>query len=504
MPRAHRWRVYLKIFDDSGNYQNNWIEVTDDVELDSLGTVDQSLDNTNYNIGIYRNSNFQVTFRNDSGRYSDVGQPESMFRFTRTNSLFKITWQGNSDRLECGFFQAGNTALAPEIEIFTGLLSDKSTTMDLQTQELQFDVLGRETVLTTVNVPVSAITFATQPVTISIATPGVITLNSLQFFWYDGLPFQLTTTGGLPNGLNPSQTYYAIAAAGGITTIEAASSPEDAFNNANPIVTSGSQSGTHTLAVFGGTDVASIIFNILNQPEITEVLNVSSGNINVGTTFTVDDTTPFIGVTVWSALSDLLLISNSVLYIKNGAIIVAPRVASTSVKYTFYGQSSQLGPENIQDIQNITNGIPRMFNSFSWTSNISSALPDYISQNVASIAIYGVSPQTLTQKFTYGQQFPLDSLVTEFGLPKQEFDLYTPMTYATLALFLLDKVSVDYPVVYVPGPNPLPICGSAICGQAITPKGIWSFTESPTNYYKIEGTSIDPQTNLICISMRRV
>lgn len=406
--RASVWRVYLNVFDDNGNY-TGFQEVSEDVELDSLGTIDFALDNTDYNIGIYRNSNFSITFRNDSGKYSDVGQPTSIFRYTRTNSLLKITWQGNDKPLLSGFFKAGGEVLCPEIEVFQGFLSDKDLTMDMLTQELAFTVLGKETVLSAATVPFGSLTI--------------------------------------------------------------------------------------------GDTISSIIYASLNQTSITDVLTVDPANINVGIDTATDAIADLENKTVWDALQDLLLISNSVLYIKNEAIIVAPRTVDSSLAYTFYGQSSILGPENIQDLQNIQNGIARTFNYLYWGPSNETV------QNSASVAKYGATTKEFTQTYitnTTNQAAILNDILDEFGLPKQEFDLYTPLNYSTIQLFLLNQIQIDFPPQYLVPPLGLPICGLAICGECETPSAIWSFTENPSNSYKVEGTSIDPQTDLMCISVRRV
>jgi hypothetical protein len=79
-------------------------------------------------------------------------------------------------------------------------------------------------------------------VTITIATPGVVTMNSHGFF--HGQRIQITTSGALPTGLTASTTYF-------VETIDANSfylctSLADVAAGTR-IATSGSQSGTHTL-----------------------------------------------------------------------------------------------------------------------------------------------------------------------------------------------------------------------------------------------------------------
>lgn len=74
-------------------------------------------------------------------------------------------------------------------------------------------------------------------VTISIASPGVVTWNANGLA--DGTPVVLTTTGALPTGLVAGTIYYVLARA--TNTFQLSQTPGGA-----PIVTTGSQSGTHT------------------------------------------------------------------------------------------------------------------------------------------------------------------------------------------------------------------------------------------------------------------
>lgn len=74
-------------------------------------------------------------------------------------------------------------------------------------------------------------------VTITIATPGVITWTGHNFL--AGSPIVLTTTGALPTGLTAGTTYYVVNPAA--NTFQLAATP-----GGSAINTTGSQSGTHT------------------------------------------------------------------------------------------------------------------------------------------------------------------------------------------------------------------------------------------------------------------
>lgn len=535
--RAQAWKVYLQPFLDSGAYSGVWIDVTDDVELDSMNTIDQSLDNTDYNLGVYKTADFQITFRNDNGKYSDVGQPESIFKYTRTNTLFKLTWRGDSKPPTCGFSVAGEQGLCPEVTVLTGLINDSSLTMDLETNELQFDVLGLENVLSNLFPP----SFALSPESgsefnVAIAAPGFFNVtdgfssSSGMGALVAGNPISFvngTLDGSaLPGGVTAGTIYYVSGVVpnviGDLTfySFNIAASYDDAIAGMNLIAITSVQVENPTILFYTWKSASSFIYSILtqslslqpNQMTVEKVLTVDPANIVCGLDFQIDDTSGYLsnpvslyGVTdLWDMLADLLVTTNSVFYVKNGAIYVQPRAVAEVAPMMFYGQSSRNGVENIQDIQNIASGIARVFNYLSWPDTDTSN-PDNAVQNNGSVAFYGQISKSFNQAFIQqnaNKISAMNGILEEYAFPKQEFDLYTPLNYTTIQAFLLNPVLVDYPPVYTSDPADFPICGIAVCGEAITPKAIFAFIEMQQNLYKIEGTSIDPQTNLICISMR--
>jgi hypothetical protein len=403
------WRVYIKPFDDNGDY-TDWIEVTKDVIFSSMGSINADLDNTEYDIGVYRFSNFKLSLRNDHGFYSDVGEELSIFRYTRTNSLVKITWEIEEDGPYCGIAVAGASYLSEEKIIFVGFLNDESLTMDLSKQEVSFQCLGRESVFQKVIVPFGTIS--------------------------------------------------------------------------------------------NGDLYSEILFSILNQSGITDHLTVDGDNIICGNDQAIDSISSLQNKTVQEGLNKLLLASNSVLYITNDTVYVSPRVASDSVEFTFYGQGSAAGPENINDIKSIKNGLNQTFNYITWKDTT------LLAQDVTSVEKYGIRKKEIDFEFTTDntkRQSILDALRDEFKLPKQLFDIYTPLTYDSLEVNLLDKVSIDYPRIYIPiSGSALPICGVAICGEAITPRAQWSFQVSELSYYKIVGKSLDVKNSMLKFKVRLI
>lgn len=107
--------------------------------------------------------------------------------------------------------------------------------------------LGADTALSTIAgtrdlVGYSVDTYKAATVTMTIATPGVVTMNAHGF--YTGQKVQLTTTGALPTGLTASTTYYAKVI--DANTFNLSTTLANACAG-TVITTSGSQSGVHTL-----------------------------------------------------------------------------------------------------------------------------------------------------------------------------------------------------------------------------------------------------------------
>jgi hypothetical protein len=407
MAKRNIWTVYLNPFDDEGNY-SGWVDITSDVILESMGSITQGLDNTQFDIGIFKSSNFSLVLKNDSGRYSDVDNVKSIFHTARSGSQVKITWQW--DIPLAGTMISGDTWLCEEeIEIFKGVINDDGTTQDVDSNQIKFNVQGRESLFSSEVVPISSIA----------------------------------------NG--------------------------DLFSE--------------------------VIYTCLNQVGITTLLTIDQANIVCGNDLAIDDKASLEGKTVLEAVKDLLLVSNSVLYIDGDAVYVSARTASADVEGLFYGQGSSLGPENIQNLKNITSGLLKTFNYMVWQSTTT------IIQDGTSVSTYGARKKSIgfdPINDTTKRQSILTEIVDEFKNPKQEFDLYTPISLQNASLKLLDKCSIDYPIVYVPNENPFAICGVAVCGEWWTPKAQWDFKIDPLDYYKIITRSVDIKNSVIKFRMRLV
>lgn len=123
---------------------------------------------------------------------------------------------------------------------------------------------------------VSAIIVSIGTCTISIASPGVVTLNTHGLITGDRI--HLTTTGALPTGLSASTDYWVIY--NDANTFWLATSLSNAVSGTK-IATSGSQSGTHTFyrSPHGIADATHF-----NVPDMREASPVGTGTRGIGVT----------------------------------------------------------------------------------------------------------------------------------------------------------------------------------------------------------------------------
>jgi hypothetical protein len=404
-----RFKVYIKPFQEDGTYATDWTEVTENVDMSGIGQLKQSLDNSEYDVGIFKNSGINLTLINTDGLFSDAGQPGSIFKYRRSNSQVKVTWEIMERAVVCGFFVCGDVMLSPEETIFEGLLNDDAIKQQADEQNLSFKVLGKEGIFSEEKVPFSSI------------------------------------------------------AAG------------DLFS--------------------------AVILDCLNQTKITTLLTVSAPNIVCGNDIVTDTIASLENKTVAEALKVILLYSNSVLYVESNVVYVKARTASVSVQHTFYGQGASAGLENIIDISDFRSGLNRTFNFWTWTDTT------LYSENSTSTATYGFRKKEIATDLittTSKRQSILDALKTEFGDPKRELILRAPMDYDTIALGLLDKVSIDYPNVGIPENGSLPLWDLAVWDVAKFPNEILPITIESTAEFKILSRDVDPTNQEMVFYLREV
>lgn len=404
-----RFRVYIQPFNDDGTYSGSWTEVTEDVESNGVSTMKQSLDNNEYDVGIFKNSGVTLSLINLEGRYSNVGEPGSIFKFRRSNSLVRITWVDNDQDPICGFFKCGGGVLTEEVVAFEGLLDDQALKQNADEQNLKFKVIGKEGIFQEAIVPFSS------------------------------------------------------------------------------------------LAV--GNTFAQLIYTILNQSAITALLTVDALNISCNVNVAVDSIADLEKKTVREALSDILLYSNSVLYIIDDVIYVSPRTAGATTAYTFYGQGATQGTENIIDLSDYRIGFNRLFNFATWKDTTTSA------EDPTSITNNGYKKKEIeTSLITDNTKRTtiLTSLVTEFKNPKREMILKVAIDHETIALNVLDKVSIDYPNIGINDEAAIPLWDLAVWDEDVYPNEVLPIAIESSAEFKILSRDIDPANHEMIFYVREV
>ena len=235
---------------------------------------------------------------------------------------------------------------------------------------------------------------------------------------------------------------------------------------------------------------------------ITDLLTVDASNITVDNDNLIDDDQPFqfqTALNIIGGSTGLLFAGNAVLYIDNRVVVVKPRTPSADLKYTFYGQGSQNGTENIVEIRDFRNGLNRTFNRAVWDDRRSD---DSSSQSLYGIREKSVSATGITD--TVKQDAILDTFVAEFATPKKEMLLTAPLNYDTLALTLLDRVAVDYPPVVFPVEgDDYPVYGSAEYGF-VFPNEDETLVIDEDERFKILGFKILTKSDLIEFKLREI
>lgn len=406
-----RYKVYIKTFGIDGEYQDDFIDISDDVV--KMSAIQQGIDNTDFDVGTLKNSNFKLTLRNDHGKYGEPTSNKSIFVNKKKNSIVKVTYNRRTTPLTCGFFKPGREKLGFEYEIYRGILYDIDAYTDIDTQQAIFSVLGFESLFKNILVPYADISIG--------------------------------------------ETY------------------------------------------------SSILYKCLNQSPLKDIVTVDAGNINPGNNLQVDKISHWEGETLDDILDEVMTASSSVIYIQDSTVYVKSRDPSASVQYTFYGQASIEGIENIINIPTFKDGVNRVFNYWKWEDST------LVSSDASSIGKYNVlkkeiSAESIDNASTSKITSILEDYRDNFKDPKIELTVETPVNYSTLELRILDKVLVEYPTVFQSADNnPIPRYGVGVYGQSRYPFGRWTLTLSSSQYsFKILNFKIDPSKNIIQYLLREI
>lgn len=179
---------------------------------------------------------------------------------------------------------------------------------------------------------------------------------------------------------------------------------------------------------------------LLNNTAITSVLTYDPAEIEVELDLAIDDVSPFNGISTWEAIKQLLIASNSVIYVDNETVKVKTRQENTGEISYFYGPGDTLDRENMIKITGLNNGAHRIFNSVK--------INDTTYSDETSVDWFGLSRKAFTLDFITDSDKELSiavNLVKQFRYPRQEFKL-TCSTQLANQIAFFDTIGVSHPV----------------------------------------------------------
>lgn len=139
-------RFYIKPQDNSGGYSGDFTEITSDVDMSSLSSIKQNLENSEFDVGTFKYSDLNIKLRNDHGRYSEPGVEQSIFLEKRTDSIIKVTWSVEDNGPICGIAICGEAILSEEVVIFYGILNDSTSKQNIKDNRITFSIQGLESI----------------------------------------------------------------------------------------------------------------------------------------------------------------------------------------------------------------------------------------------------------------------------------------------------------------------------------------------------------------------
>lgn len=210
-------------------------------------------------------------------------------------------------------------------------------------------------------------------------------------------------------------------------------------------------------AVTNGQSFQTAFFNLLNRPEVKNLLTLDIANINPKVDLEIQDYTYFVGKQMKQALDSLLLAASSVMLIVGNTIKIVPRNESKQVRFQFYGLGTNKAC-NIINLDNYVSGLSRVINRVEIDGDV------YEASN-ALIQKYGANLQSYDIPFITDDDYKrsvANTILDEFSYPKPELELTTD--FIGNEIKLLDLVTIDNEGVTL-DENPA-VYGRAVYGEA--------------------------------------
>jgi len=248
-----------------------------------------------------------------------------------------------------------------------------------------------------------------------------------------------------------------------------------------------------------GVTFSSAIKTILNQTDITRVVNYDVSKISVDYDGTIDNGSYFDNKVAKDALDDLLLASNSVLFIdETGTFVVKNRTDNDGDILRLYGPHDLDGRQNIVDIKSYNTGFHRIFNSIKINNTL-------IEDNDL-ITEMGMRRKTIDLEFVTDVNTETDianRILSEFKAPKVEMSVVVATETARTAK-LYDLVSIKSPLRATPYTGSyLPVFDLAVFDTDVFPYESGAIDLHETTAFKIIGFKENPAKFTTEIKLRQ-
>lgn len=255
--------------------------------------------------------------------------------------------------------------------------------------------------------------------------------------------------------------------------------------------------------VNAGQLASAALFSALNQPDITDFLNVDVADINVDNDLVLDSDEGLTDVPAKDCVNKLLLATNSVMLINSdGDVIIKSREERTEIDVlNLYGPFDLKGRSNIIKVSNYNSGRHRNFTSV--------RVNDTEESDTSFVMDYGYRQKSISLPFITSsdkESAVAARLVREFKLPKIELEVEIPVFIAR-AYDLLDRVSINYPLRIQPVDGTfLPIIGVTEIGDAMMPlpQTFGSLVITPETAFKIIEIVENPKDFTMKLKLRQV
>lgn len=215
-----------------------------------------------------------------------------------------------------------------------------------------------------------------------------------------------------------------------------------------------------------GILASDALFTLCSRGEIVEHITVDAANINPANDITIDDPSAFDGKKLDTVLTELMLLTNSVMFVNQaGAMIVRDREHTRRVMLELRLRAANGLPDNIYALRNYNTGRQRTKNYWSWSGSTIVAKSSDYDLNKFGVTKKSVSSDAITTAAT--KQAILDGLRDQWQYPKRELEVTTD--YLANEVTFFDTVVCDVQPT-LGGTTEFPVAGSCLAdGSVVCP-----------------------------------